>query len=248
MKTVFKLTFFILLGISALGFVIAAFLYIFNPNKVELGEEPEQVASVSDSADEVSAPIAVSDQEPVQTTPVEAVTAPAPEVLSEQEPVAVAENEQTSPSPAEAKQISWDLTPAEQELAVDDWISIEGYQDDLIGATVGQYDETRVLKWNEPSDLFGTNGMVEITSQSTGLPASSDKIIGVTGLVENPRENETIVQINEMLLREQTVLIRVVGQIDRIGGDRLPKRWTVFLKKGVHVDFVGQQIEENDSQ
>ena len=72
--------------------------------------------------------------------------------------------------------------------------------------------------------------------------------IGVTGLVENPHENETVVQINKILLQEQTVLMRVVGQMDRIGGDKLPKRWTVFLKKGVQVDFVGQQIEENDSQ
>ena len=184
----------------------------------------------------------VSDQEIVQTTPVEAVTAPEPEVLSGQEPAAVEENEQTSPLPA-AKQISWDLTPAEQELGVNDWISIEGYQDDLIGATVEQHGATRVLKWNDSSHLFGTNGLIDIASQSTGLPASEDRVIGVSGLIENPRENETIVQINEMLLREQTILIRVTGQIDRIGGDRLPKRWTVFLKKGVHVDFVGRQIE-----
>lgn len=247
MRTVFKLTFFVLLGISALGFVITAFLYIFAPDTAELAEDTEQVVPVSNSISEVLAPIEVSDQETVQTAPVEDIIAPAPEVLSEQEPVAVAENEQTSPPPA-AKQISWDLTPAEQELEVDAWISIEGYQDDLIGATVGQYDETRVLKWNDSSHLFGTNGLVDIASQSTGLPASSDKIIGVSGLIENPRENETVVEINKVLLREQTVLIRVVGQIDRIGGDRLPKRWTVFLKKGVHVNFVGQQNEENDSQ
>lgn len=247
MRTVFKFTFFVLLGISALGFVITAFLYIFAPDKAELAEDPKQVVPVSDSTNGVSAPTEVSDQETGQTTPVEAVTAPEPEVPSEQEAVAVAENEQTSPPPA-AKQISWDLTPAEQELEVDDWISIEGYQDDLIGATVGRHGETRVLKWNDSSHLFGTNGLVDIASQSTGLPASSDKIIGVSGLIENPRENGTIVQINEMLLREQTVLIRVTGQIDRIGGDRLPKRWTVFLKKGVHVDFVEQQNAQNDSQ
>ena len=247
MRTVFKFTFLVLLGISALGFVITAFLYIFAPDKTELAEEPEQVVPVSDSVDEVSAPVAVSDPEIGQTTLVEAVTAPEPEVLSEQEPVAVAENVQTSPAP-EIKQIDWDLTPAEQELGVDDWISIEGYQDDLIGATVGQDGETRVLKWNDSSHLFGTNGLVAIVSQSTGLPAPSDRIIGVSGLIENPRENETIVRINEMLLGEQTVLVRVVGQIDRIGGDRLPKRWTVFLKKGVHVDFVAQRSEQNDSQ
>ena len=247
MRTVFKFTFFLLLGISALGFVITAFLYLFAPDKAELAEVPKQVVSVSDPTNEMSAPTEVSDQETVQTAPAEAVTAPEPEVLAEQEPVAVAENEQTSLSP-ETKQISWDLTPAEQGLEIDDWISIEGYQDDLIGATVGQYDATRVLEWNDPSHLFGTNGLIDIASQSTGLPASGDRIIGVSGLVENPRENETVVQINKTLLQEQTVLIRVVGQIDRIGGDRLPKRWTVFLKKGVHVDFVGQQIEENDSQ
>ena len=65
------------------------------------------------------------------------------------------------------------------------------------------------------------------------------------GLVENPRENETVVQINKALLEEQTVLIRATGQIDHIGGDKSPKRWIVFLKKGVHVDLTAQQ---NDNQ
>ena len=227
--------------------MITAFLYVFAPDKAELAEAPKQVVSVSDATNGVSAPTEVSDQETVQTAPAEVVTAPEPEVLAEQEPVAVAENEQTSPPP-ETKQISWDLTPAEQGLAVGDWILIDGYQDALIGATVEKYAGIRGLKWNDPSALYGTNGMVEIASQSTGLPAPSDRITNVVGLVVNPRENETIVQINKALLREQTVLIRVTGQIDQIGGDKSPKRWIVFLKKGVRVDFVGQQIEENDSQ
>ena len=154
------------------------------------------------------------------------------------------ENAEAPPLP-DTKQISWDLTPTEQELAVGDWISIDGYQDDLIGATVEQSDATRVLKWNRPSDLFGTNGLVEIASQSTGLPASEDRIVSVAGLVENPRENETIVRMNETLLQEQTIRIRVIGQIDRIVGDKTPNRWTLFLKKGVHVDFIRQ---ENNSQ
>ena len=235
MKTVFKLAFFILLSISALGFVATAFLYIFAPDEVKLVEGSEQVESVSESVNEVSAPTAVSDQETAPTDePVEA------EVPPEQELIAAEEKKETLLSP-EAKQIDWDLTPAEQGLADGDWISIEGYQDDLIGATVEQSAATRALKWNDASALYGTNGMVEITSQSTGLPASEDRIISIAGLVENPRENETIVQINKILLQEQTVLIRVTGQIDQIAGDKTPKRWTVFLKKGVHVDFTGQQ-------
>ena len=263
MKTIFKFTFLILLGISALGFVATAFLYIFNPDKAEVSENPEQVASVTDTANEVSAPIETSDQEAEQPTPTEAITTPASETSADQveeviapasetssedqAPVDTEENAET-PSPPDAKQISWDLTPAEQELAGGDWISIEGYQDDLIGATVEQSGATRVLKWNEPNNFFGTNGMVEIASQSTGLPAPEDRIISVAGLVENPRENETIVQINKTLLSEQTVRVRVTGQIDRIVGDKTPKRWTVYLKKGVYVDFAGQQKEENDSQ
>lgn len=263
MKTVFKFTFFILLGISALGFVATAFLNIFNPDKAEVPEKLKQVASVPDAANEVSAPIETSDQETEQPTPTEAITTPASETSADQAeeviapasetssenqaPVDTEENAET-PSPPDAKQISWDLTPAEQELAGGDWISIDGYQDDLIGATVEQSGATRILKWNEPNNLFGTNGMVEIVSQSTGLPAPEDRIISVAGLVENPRESETIVQINNTLLREQAILIRVIGQIDRIVGDKTPKRWTVYLKKGVRVDFAGQQNEENDSQ
>ena len=263
MKTVFKFTFFILLGISALGFVATAFLYIFNPDKAELMEAPEQAASVSDTADEGSALIETSNQEtehpaPTETITVtepeapsngaEAVTAPASEASSEaQTPVDTEENAETPSSP-DAKQISWDLTPAEQELAVGDWISVDGYQDDPIGATIGQDGATRILKWSEPSDFFGTNGMAKITSQSTGLPAPEDRIMSVAGLFENPRENETIVQINNTLLRAQTVRIRVTGQIDRIVGDKTPKRWTVYLKKGVHVDFAAQQKQKNNNK
>jgi hypothetical protein len=234
MKTVFKFTFFVLLGISALGFVTTAFLHLpmFAPDEAELVEGPKQEASVSDSANEVSAPTAASDQE---TAPADELIEP--EVPPEQESIATEEKAETLPLP-EAQQISWDLTPAEQGLEVGDWISIEGYQDAPIGATVEKYAATRVLKWNDPSALYGTNGMVDIASQLTGLPAASDRIISVVGLVENPRENETVVQINKALLREQTVLIRAIGQIDRIGGDKSPNRWIVFLKKGVHVDFV----------
>ena len=245
MKTVFKFTFFVLLGISALGFLITAFLSIFAPDEAALVADSKQVASVSDSADdEVSTPTEVSDPETAST---EELTAPEPEVPSDQKPMAAEENEKTAPLP-EAKEVDWDLTPAEQELEVGDWISIEGYQDDLIGATVEKHAATRALKWNDPSALYGTNGMVDLASQATGLPAVSDKIISVIGLVANPRENETVVEINTALLWEQTVLIRATGQIAHIGGDKSPKRWIVFLKKGVHVDLVRQQNEENDSQ
>ena len=232
MKTVFKFTFFVLLGISVLGFAATGILYIFAPDEAELVEDSKQEAPVSDSANEVSAPTAASDQE---TAPADELIEP--ETPPEQESIAAGEKEETSPLP-EAQQIDWNLTPAEQGLEVGDWISIEGYQDDLIGATVEKYAATRVLKWNDPSALYGTNGMVDIASQATGLSAPSDRIISVVGLVENPRENEKVVQINKALLREQTVLIRATGQIDRIGGDKSPNRWIVFLKKGVHVDFV----------
>ena len=232
MKTVFKFTFFILLGISALGFAATGILYIFAPDEVELVEDSKQEASVSDSANEVSAPIEVLEQE---TAPTDELIEP--EVAPEQESIAAEEKEETLPLP-ETQQISWGFTPAEQGLASGDWISIEGYQDVLIGATVLQYGATRVLKWNDPSELFGTDGKIDITSQSIGVSTPDDRIISVVGLVENPRENETVVRINKALLREKTVLIRVTGQIDRIGGDKSPNRWTVFLKKSVHVDFV----------
>ena len=231
MKTVFKFTFFVLLGISVLGFVITAFVYIFAPDDAELVESSKQMESVADSA-----PIEVSDQETAST---EELIEPEPETPSEQEPTAAGEKGET-PLPPAGQQISWDLTPAEQDLSVGDWISIAGYQDVPIGATVEKYAATRVLKWNEPSALYGTNGMVDIASQATGLPAPSDRIVSVLGLVENPRENEMAVQVNKALLREQTVLIRATGQIDRIGGDKSPNRWIVFLKKGVHVDFVAE--------
>ena len=59
MKTVFKFTFFVLLGISALGFAATGILYIFAPDEAELVEGPKQEAPVSDSANEVSAPTGI---------------------------------------------------------------------------------------------------------------------------------------------------------------------------------------------
>ena len=67
MKTVFKFTFFVLLGISVLGFAATGILYIFAPDEAELVENSKQEASVSDSANEVSAPTAASDQETAPT-------------------------------------------------------------------------------------------------------------------------------------------------------------------------------------
>ena len=62
-----------------MGFVITAFLYIFAPDKAELVEDPKQEVSVPDPTNEMSAPTEVSDQETVQTAPVEEITAPEPE-------------------------------------------------------------------------------------------------------------------------------------------------------------------------
>ena len=83
MKKVFKFTFFVLLGISALGFLATAFLYIFNPDKTEVPQNPEQVASVTDTANEGSAPIETSDQETEQPAPTETITVAEPEAPSD---------------------------------------------------------------------------------------------------------------------------------------------------------------------
>ena len=159
--------------------------------------------------------------------------------LSTSEPVA-----KESLPPPDAKEIIWDKTPLEQGLKIGDWITIEGYQDAFIGASIRVENGVNYgLEWNDPStSLFGTNGLIDITSQPTAFPAPGDAINYISGSIENARENETVVRINEALLREETVLIRVTGQIDQISQPfetaRYPNQQGLFLKKSVYVEFM----------
>lgn len=135
-----------------------------------------------------------------------------------------------------AKQIFWDQTPAEQELKVGDWITIEGYQDTFIGASIRVENGVNYgLEWK------GSN-IIDITSQPTAFSAPGDGIHYIIGSIEDPRENEIVVRINEALLREETVLIRVTGQIYQIlpphEMDRYPNQWGVILTEDVYVEFM----------
>ena len=138
-----------------------------------------------------------------------------------------------------AKQVFWDQTPAEQGLNVGDWITIEGYQDAFIGARIRVQNGINYgLEWND--SWFG--GLISITSQQTAFSAPGDGINDIIGSINNPRENEIVVRINETLLHEETVLIRVTGQIYQLNAphemDRYPNQWGVILKEGVSVEFM----------
>ena len=84
--------------------------------------------------------------------------------------------------------------------------------------------------------------MIDLTSQSTAFSAPGDGIHYIIGSIDNPRENEIVVRINEALLYEETVLIRVTGQIYQLNAphelDRYPNQWGVILKEGVYVEFM----------
>ena len=135
-----------------------------------------------------------------------------------------------------AKQVYWDQTPAEQGLAVGDWITVEGYQDAFIGAHI------RVQNGINYGFEWTVSGLIDLTSQPTAFSAPGDGINHIIGAIESPRENEIVVRINEALLREETVLIRVTGQIYQLnaphGMDRYPNQWGVILKESVYVEFM----------
>ena len=142
----------------------------------------------------------------------------------------------TSVEKVVAKQIFWDQTPAEQGVNAGDWITIEGYQDAFIGASIRVQNGINYgLEWT-------VSGLIDLTSQPTAFSADSDGINHIIGSIEDPRENEIVVRINEALLREETVLVRVTGQIYQINPphelDRYPNQWGVILKEGVYVEFV----------
>lgn len=134
------------------------------------------------------------------------------------------------------KEIFWDQTPAEQGLEVGDWITVEGYQDAFIGASIRVENGVNYgLEWTGSS-------MIDITSQPTAFSAPGDGIEYIMGSIDKSRENESVVHINEVLLYEETVLIRVTGQIYQITAphemDRYPNQWGVLLKEGVYVEFM----------
>lgn len=142
----------------------------------------------------------------------------------------------TSVEKVVTKQIFWDQIPAEQGLEVGDWITVEGYQDAFIGARIRvQNGISYGLEWT-------VSGLIDLTSKPTAFSAPSDGINHIIGAIENPRENEIVVRINEALLREETVLIRVTGQIYQITRpnemDRYLNQWGVILKESVYVEFM----------
>lgn len=134
------------------------------------------------------------------------------------------------------KQVFWDQTPAEQGLEIGDWVTVEGYQDAFIGANIRVEDGVKYsLEWT-------VSGLIDITSQPTAFSAPDDRINYIVGSIDNPRKNESVVRINEVLLYEETVLIRVTGQIYQINAphemDRYPNQWGVILKENVYVEFM----------
>ena len=145
----------------------------------------------------------------------------------------------TSSTPIEkvvAKQVVWGQTPMEQGLEIGDWVTIEGYQDAFIGASTRiEHGVNYGLEWTG-------SGLINITSQPTAFSAPGDGIHYIIGSIDNPRKNEIIVRINEALRHEETVLIRVTGQIYQLKAphemDQYPNQWGVILKEGVYVEFM----------
>ena len=121
-------------------------------------------------------------------------------------------------------------------LEIGDWVTIEGYQDAFIGASIRVENGINYgLEWT-------VSGLIDITSQPTALSAPGDGIHHIIGSIDDPRGNEIVVRINEALLYEETVLIRVTGQIYQLNAphemDRYPNQWGVILKQSGQVEFM----------
>ena len=170
-----------------------------------------------------------------------------PEQAIETEPTEQKPAEETPNSTVKSKWVVWDKTPAEQGLKVDDWITVEGYLERFIGASIdGRNGIVLGLKWNEKggSVFLRPNPLIPLTSE--------DRIVLVWGWITNPSANEDIVRANELhhkMVRKSTpvsksevVKMRMTGEIFEItepqDGDKHPNQWGLILKRDAKVEFI----------
>ena len=140
--------------------------------------------------------------------------------------------------PVEPIEVVWDKTPQEQGLRVGDWISIVGHQDAFISAQwVGRNGVFNNWNWI-PQDSFG----IDLVSNASALSLPTDRINGVYGSLESPLKNSTAKSANNRLMQQETVVLRLTGQIHQImppgEKDTYPNQWFILLESDVIIELV----------
>ena len=149
-------------------------------------------------------------------------------------------NEPTPPKepPVEPLEVVWDKTPQEQGLEVGDWITVIGHQDAFISAQwVGRNGVFNNWSWI-PQDSFG----IDLFSNASAASLPTDRINGVYGSLELPLQNATAKSANNILMRQETVILRLTGQIHQIlppnENNTYPNQSYILLESGVNIELV----------
>lgn len=147
--------------------------------------------------------------------------------------------------PPETKRVYWDKTPAEQGIKVGDWINIEGYTGQMIGAEViGTGGKIVGWKWHQKK----IPSLVTVASQSTGLSAPQDKIVNIMGFIEENTKSREVKRINDEHIEkwheDEKGYVRITGEISKItppddARNRYPRQWGIDLKIGsIYIELV----------
>lgn len=184
----------------------------------------------------------ITDKQKITQPPKQKIPPPPVKVKKEKVETQEKEAEPTpiKKPPVEPIEVFWDKTPQEQGLKVGDWISISGHQDAFISATgTGRNGVFTDWKWN-PQDTFG----IDLVSNASAVSLSTDRISGVYGRLESPAKNATARSANNILMRQETVVLRLTGQIHQImpphENDTYPNQSYIFLEPGVIIQLVGR--------
>ena len=140
--------------------------------------------------------------------------------------------------PVEPIEIVWDKTPQAQGLKVGDWVSIIGHQDAFISAT-GTGRNGVFTNWNWiKQDTFP----IDLVSNASAVSLVTDRISGVYGRLKSPLQNLTAKSANNQLMRQETVRLRLTGQIHQIQppheNDTYSNQWYIFLEPGVIIQLI----------
>lgn len=219
--------------LSILGFlVICLIIGLF----VDTPEETENVEPIKQSAPTIKeAPENATTQAPKQQISSPPVKIKKEKVETQEKSVALTPIKKP---PVEPIEVVWNKTPQEQGLKVGDWMSIIGHQDAFISATgTGRNGVFTGWQWN-PQDSFG----IDLVSNASAVSLATDRINGVYGRLESPSKNATAKRANNKLMRQETIILRLTGQIHQImppgKNDTYPNQWYIFLESGVIIQLI----------
>lgn len=154
------------------------------------------------------------------------------------EPTPVNEPTPIQKPPVEPTPVIWSKTPQEQGLEVGDWITVIGHQDMFISAS-GTGRNGIFTNWNWiQNDSFEIN----LVSNDSAVSLATDRISEVSGRLESPLQNPTAKSANNRLMRQETVVLRLTGQIHQIlpphNNATYPNQWYLTLESGVIIELV----------